>query len=83
MLESFLAAQWVKDLALSLQWLRSLLMQVRSQAWELPYAAGIAKQNKTKQKNKKTPANNPYMAGTTWVNKKAPRLFEVMLLLPG
>ena len=34
--------QWVKDLVLSLQWLRSVL-KVRSVAQEFAYAAGVAK----------------------------------------
>ena len=39
-----MVAQQVKDLALSLLWLRSLLwVQVRPVAWELPYAMGVAK----------------------------------------
>ena len=37
---SSLMAQWIKDPALSLLWLRSL--QVQSLVWELPHAAGTA-----------------------------------------
>ena len=41
--------QQVKDPALSLQQLGSLLWQVQSQAWELPYASGMAKKRKERQ----------------------------------
>ena len=35
-------AQQLKDLALSLQWLGSAMVQVQSLAEELPYAMGVA-----------------------------------------
>ena len=39
--------QWVKVLVLSLQWAGSLLWHgVRSLAWELPHAEGVAKEGR-------------------------------------
>ena len=43
-------AQWVKDPALSLQQIRSLLRQVQSLAQKLPHAIGTAKKEKKKKK---------------------------------
>ena len=47
-------AQWVKDLALSLQWLGSLLWcRFDSWPWDwgLPSATGMAKKKKKKERN--------------------------------
>ena len=45
-------AQWVKDLALSVQWPRvAAMVWIQSLAWELPHVAGVAK-TKTKRKKK-------------------------------
>ena len=58
MYKSSRVAQWVKDPALALQWLRSLpRRRFGSLAWELLHATGAAKKKKkieTKKKNKKT-----------------------------
>ena len=52
--------QWVKDLALSLLWLRSQLWRgfYPSPVWELLHAMGVAKKKKKKRKKKKKTKNN-------------------------
>ena len=42
---SSLMAQWLKDLILSLLWLRSLLWCRCDPAWELPHDTNVAKKN--------------------------------------
>ena len=44
-------AQWVKEPALALPWLRALLWHALDPlAWELPHATGSAKKKKKKKK---------------------------------
>ena len=54
-------AQWVKDLALSLQWLGSLLWRR-----ELPHATGVAKKEKERKKKEK---KNNWLADPTFKRK--------------
>ena len=43
-------AQWIKDTALSLWWLRSLLRPIQSLPLKLGYVTGIAKKKKKEKK---------------------------------
>ena len=59
--------QWVKDLALSLQWPGSLLwQQVQSLAWELTHDSGVARNNNKEKRRSLVGQSVKGLASLLW-----------------